>query len=122
MVVKIVVLLYEFFVLWATDFPVETREYNNLVPRVSLLCLHCCLFSTTMEAEKRDPGNEVGEYNSQIVFQSEGHVIFCWCHLFSFLFHLINTRHKSKAHIILYGGIFVDFIVVKLFSPHEHQP
>ena len=34
----------------------------NLVPRVSLLCLHCrCLFSTTMEAEKRDPGNEVDD-------------------------------------------------------------
>ena len=31
---------------------------HNLVPRVSLLCLHCH-FSTTMEAEKRDPGNEV---------------------------------------------------------------
>ena len=31
---------------------------DNLVPRVSLLCLHC-LFSTTMEAEKRDPGNGV---------------------------------------------------------------
>ena len=31
----------------------------NLVPMVSLLCLHC-LFSRTMEAEKRDPGNEVG--------------------------------------------------------------
>ena len=32
---------------------------SNLVPRVYLLCLHC-RFSTTMEAEKRDPGNEVG--------------------------------------------------------------
>ena len=32
--------------------------WGNVVPRVSLLCLHC-LFSTTMEAEKRDPGNEV---------------------------------------------------------------
>ena len=30
-------------------------DCDNLVPRVSLLCLHC----TTMEAEKRDPGNEV---------------------------------------------------------------
>ena len=33
--------------------------HRRLVPRVSLLCLHC-RFSTTMEAEKRDPGNEVG--------------------------------------------------------------
>ena len=35
-----------------------TRHVDNLVPRVSLLCLHCRLL-TTMEAEKRDPGNEV---------------------------------------------------------------
>ena len=52
MVVIIIVLLQEFFVLWAIDFPtVETREYN-----------------------------------SQIGFQSKGHVIFRWCHLFSSLF------------------------------------
>ena len=36
----------------------RTGQNFNLVPRVSLLCLHC-RFSTTMEAEKRDPGNEV---------------------------------------------------------------
>ena len=34
------------------------RLFLNLVPRVSLLCLH----STTMEEEKRDPGNEVGPF------------------------------------------------------------
>ena len=36
----------------------------------------------------------------------------------SFFADLINTHRKSKAHIILYGGIFVDFIdfiVVKVF-------
>ena len=34
---------------------------GNLVSRVSLLCLHCRWEkTTTMEAEKRDPGNEVG--------------------------------------------------------------
>ena len=50
---KTICLLYAAILLGETEL-----VRSNLVPRVSLLCLHC-LFSTTMEAEKRDPGNEV---------------------------------------------------------------
>ena len=48
----------EKFMMVARKAPPCGQLWGNLVPRVSLLCFHC-LFSTTMEAEKRDPGNEV---------------------------------------------------------------
>ena len=54
------------FKKWTNErnFQANLEEYENdvnLVPRVSLLCLHCRWEnSTTMEADKREPGNKVG--------------------------------------------------------------
>ena len=48
------------FINWSQGQSMASKtSLSNLVPRFSLLCLHC-RFSTTMEAEKRHPGNEVG--------------------------------------------------------------
>ena len=76
------------------------KPIHNLVPRVSLLCLHC-LFSTTMEAEKRDPRNEVGPCKGLCKMVSLGQKLKMpkiWENHSTKLLELFCAKNRSKKH------------------------
>ena len=79
--------------LWFPYLVCKNNEffvYINLVPRVSLLCLHC-RWEKTMEAEKRDPGNEVACICHGRLFS----INIQYQHFFSVVQSPFNSWHSS---------------------------